>query len=110
MIIFTCKSELGQKPEREQMRVKNIKTKEAQGRIAAHFRSDERTLRDAYTSYSREKEKAFESCLSLFNEYGGSDLKIVGHNSSTFAVGFYGTFESKPGFFFITKGYNTFYC
>ena len=65
-------------------------------------------LGDIYGTYSRAKEKAMLYCHSLMNKYNGKDLRILSWNTFIFTVGFYGVYDGKKAFFYITP--NNDYC
>lgn len=71
--------------------------------FSRYIRSNDRTLSDCYDTYSWEKFQALEYCYKLKDKYNGYDLRIIGHNSQTFSVGFIGTKAGHKAFFYITK-------
>lgn len=71
-----------------------------------HSKSTNRTLSDCYAKCSEAKEAAFDYCLQLFRDYNGRDLKITGYNTTTFSVAFYGEYNGRQAFFYITRSYD----
>ena len=71
--------------------------------LSRYIRSNDRTLSDCYSTYSNEKFNALEYCYKLMDKYDGYDLRIIGHNSQTFSVGFIGMIAGQKAFFYITK-------
>lgn len=65
-------------------------------------------LYDIYGSYSRAKENDMLRCRHLMSIYKGTDLRILSWNTFMFTVGFYGVYDGKQAFFYITP-YND-YC
>lgn len=65
----------------------NRNTKKAQGFIQSYERSEERTLRDCYVSYSYSKAVAEVSCHNKMLDMDGYDFKIMSFNSMTFTCG-----------------------
>ena len=53
----------------------------------AYLNSSNRTLRDAYTSYSMAKAKAYEICLRKCVDMKGEDFRIISANTYTFTCG-----------------------
>ena len=66
---------------------------------------------DAYDRPSRAKVNAFTYCKQLCNDRDGFDFCIIGHNTSTFSVGFkyYGKETGALCFAYITRDYDS-YC
>lgn len=65
-----------------------------------------RSLDDVYDSYSSAKQRAWNYCESLMNEYDGNGMIILGHNCMTFSVGFIGYINGLKHFFYITRDYD----
>lgn len=65
---------------------------------------------DAYQRPSRAKLRAYEYCLELFRELDGYDFQILGHNTTTFSVGFryFGKNTGAACFAYITRDYDSF--
>jgi hypothetical protein len=66
-------------------------------------------LRDVYCMCSEEKEEAFYYCLGTARHmyaYRYGRVKIIGWNSQTFSVGFYGIYNGELVFVYITKDNN----
>ena len=76
--------------------------------LSRYIRSNDRTLSDCYSTPSNAKVNALEYCYKLMDTYNGYDLRIIGHNSQTFSVGFIGTIAGQKAFFYITKDYDRF--
>lgn len=68
-------------------------------------------LTDVYDSYSVAKERAYDYCVRLCDEFDGWGFQIVGHNCMTFSVQF--KFENPLNglvmLAFITRDYNHLY-
>lgn len=56
--------------------------------IDSYFNSNARDLREVYGTYSNAKYMAMLNCRKLMETRNGHDLRIIGHNSSFFSVGF----------------------
>ena len=67
--------------------------------------SDDYTIWDAYENPSRRKEKACEMCENTCDKFNGRNLKVAGHNTSTFSAGFVFDIEDEN-----TGEVNTVYC
>lgn len=80
--------------------------KQMQGAINSHKMSNTYSLSDCYNSYSYAKERAYNYCRNLYNEYNGYDFKIISYNTNQFSVGFYCDFDDKTNFVYITKSYD----
>ena len=66
-------------------------------------------LWDIYLSYSTEKALAYDYCTKIaldLKAYHYDRLKIIGWNSQTFSVGFYGLYDGEVVFVYITKDYD----
>ena len=74
--------------------------------IYLHKISKNWTLSSVYSKYSEAKEKALDDCYYLMWKYCGQDGKIITANTFTFTFGFYGKFEGKEAFFYITAWHN----
>ena len=83
-------------------------TKTTQIREAYHRynKSYNYSLRDVYSSFSREKEKAFEYCNNLAAKHNGKAVKIIGACSHAFSVGFLCEIDNRPAFAYITRDYD----
>lgn len=68
--------------------------------------SDNYSLRDVYGIYSKLKENAYAYCEDLVDKYDGYGLRIIGHNSMAFSVGFIGYIDGLKHFFYITRDYD----
>lgn len=55
------------------------------------------TLSDVYSSYSLEKEMAFDWCRQRMYEMNGCSLRIMSFNTFQFTVGFLGTYKGRDG-------------
>ena len=88
------------------MKVQN--TQQIRNAKRLHSVSEFDELFDIYGSYSRAKENAMIRCKYLRNIYKGTDLRILTWNKFMFTVGFYGIYDGKKAFFYITP-YND-YC
>lgn len=77
----------------------------------AHERYKEATaghLDDVYASYSAEKARAYRYCTEIavkLHSYRYGRFKLIGWNSNTFSVGFYGMYDNELVFVYITKDY-----
>ena len=67
-----------------------------------HATAEYSELWQVYGQYSRAKERAMLYCKELMAIYKGKDLRILSWNTFTFSVGFYGEYDGKPAFFYIT--------
>lgn len=76
--------------------------------LSRYISSNKRTLSDCYSTYSNEKFSALQYCYELMDKYDGYDMRIIGHNTSTFSVGFIGTIAGQKAFFYITKDHDRF--
>ena len=82
--------------------------KRAREAYEIYKQSEIRTLREAYGSYSKDKDNAMTDCRVLCRELGGSDLKIITYNRYVFTAGFeFTNEEGKKMFMYITPSYNT---
>lgn len=66
-------------------------------------------LGDAYPSgYSYEKGRAWQYCIDLMHEKGGSGLKVISKNTFQFSAGFeyWDNETGKDMFVYITKSYD----
>ena len=66
-------------------------------------------LWEAYGRHSFEKEEAMNYCINLARKlcwYRYGRMKILGANSQTFSVGFYGMYDGELVFVYITKDYD----
>lgn len=72
-------------------------------------KSDVSNLYEVYWNYSKKKTLAYDYCLDLacrLFAYRYGRVKILGSNSQTFSVGFYGLYDEKLVFVYITKDYD----
>lgn len=72
-------------------------------------RAETTRLQYAYKSYSTSKAEAFDYCLDVacrLFAYRYGRVKILGSNSHTFSVGFYGMYDNEMVFVYITKDYD----
>lgn len=76
--------------------------------FSRYISSNKRTLSDCYKTFSSAKVSALEYCYKIMDTYNGYDLRIIGHNSETFSVGFIGTIAGQKAFFYITKDHDRF--
>ena len=74
----------------------------------AYEKSTDYNLYHCYNNHSYAKEKAWNYCVEQMIKHNGSGLKVIGYNSMTFSVGFYGEINGKSAFFYITKSYDRF--
>ena len=89
--------------------MKHCNTKQIKAAYEQFKRSRITELWQCYDKYSYNKEKAMEYCKKLANKYhANSWVCILGYNTCTFSVGFVGTFNGEPAFFYITKDYDRF--
>lgn len=66
-------------------------------------------LDDVYTSYSAKKARAYRYCTEIavkLHSYRYGRFKILGWNSNTFSVGFYGLYDEELVFVYITRDYD----
>lgn len=84
----------------------HCKTKQIKLAHQQYKKSNSWELFHCYDNYSYNKEKAMDYCKELMSKYDGFGLYIIGHNSMTFSVGFYGKIDGKKAFFYITKNYD----
>lgn len=63
-------------------------------------------LWQAYGTYSKAKENAMDYCLNLARELDGENVRIVGHNSMLFTVGFIGWVDGVKSYIHITKDHD----
>ena len=63
-------------------------TQKAQGFIRSYEGSDYTRLRQVYGSYSFAKECAEYKCLQSMNDMGGSDFRIISHNTFGFSCAY----------------------
>lgn len=76
--------------------------------------SSDRTLSDAYGSYSKAKSNAYDYCVGLMEKFNSDDLRIIGHNTYMFSAGFTfdvldsETYEVKKAFCYITPSHDKF--
>lgn len=61
---------------------------QARANIEAWKKSNATELWHVYDKFSHNKVKAWEHCEELCYRFGGSDLKIISHNSFIFTAGF----------------------
>lgn len=54
----------------------------------AYKKSEMKSLRDAYGTFSAKKQAAWDSCVALMRACNGTDLRIVGKNCHVFTAGF----------------------
>ena len=64
--------------------------------------SDTYDLFDAYGRPSERKREAWKECKALCEKMGGTDLRIIGHNSSFFSAGFTHMDNGTEKFVYIT--------
>ena len=66
------------------------------------------TLRDVYGRHSDAKERAYEYCLRLMDEYHGRGGVILSHNQMIFTFAFIGMNPEtgEAAFFYITPTYD----
>ena len=56
--------------------------------VNRYFNSYDTELWEVYGSFSQRKWQAFEDCKRIMKERDGYGLRIIGHNTSFFSVGF----------------------
>ena len=83
-------------------RTNNKQMREAYQR---YVKSESRLLRDVYTSWSDEKQKAFNKCFEVYNKLDGRNYRIIGANTFSFSFGFICEIDNKKAFVYITKDY-----
>ena len=88
--------------------MRHTTTKNIKNAYNTYLHSCNCDLHDCYSSFSRNKQKAFNYCLSLVKQYNGQAWAIIGFNSQTFSFGFLGEINGKQAFFYITKSYDRF--
>lgn len=81
----------------------NADKRQALGHYEMYLRSSHTSLRDAYGSYSRAKEDAWEYCKELMNKKNGYGLKVITANSFMFTAGFLFVEDGTEKFMYITK-------
>lgn len=72
--------------------------------LTRYHMSDKLNLWMAYSSFSREKARAWDYCEYLCKEKGGTGLKVIGANSSFFSAGFMFEEDGHEKFMYITHG------
>ena len=60
-------------------------------------------LWQVYERWSQKKERAYERCCRLVDEYDGGGMKIMSHNCDVFSVGFIGYIDGLKHFIYITR-------
>lgn len=89
-------------------------TKSINSRLYGAYQSwlnagDKTDIYDAYKCPSRRKINAWRYCQELCESYNGYGLRIIGHNSQTFSVGFeYMDEKSGLAMFVWHTAYNTY--
>lgn len=83
--------------------MKNLTKKQREQIIESYNNSNNRRLEDCYDRYSSAKARAYQYCWNLMAEKGGCGLRILGHNSMSFSVGFRFEENKKEMFAYITK-------
>jgi hypothetical protein len=73
-----------------------------------HAKSYYTELYHCYDRFSYNKEKAMEYCKKLMQKYNGELGRIIGYNCMMFSFGFFGEYNGKPAFFYITRDYDRF--
>ena len=63
-----------------------------------------------YDKPSYNKVRAMQYCEDLMNEYNGTNLAIIGYNTTQFSVGFLFDKDGKNYFAYITKSHDRFCC
>ena len=77
--------------------------RQAENAYDRYLASDMDTLYKAYGRISAKKQQAWEDCLVLCREYGGTDLKVITYNTYVFTAGFvYTDEEGDRMFMYIT--------
>lgn len=84
----------------------HCKTKQIKTAHNNYTKSNLYCLSDCYGTHSRNKENAFQYCLSLKEAYNGIQLRIISYNSQCFSVGFIGEIDGQRAFFYITRDYD----
>lgn len=75
----------------------------------SYLKSNNSKLYHVYNSYSRNKEYAFERCLTLMYDLEGYCLRIISANTMKFTVGFeFQDASGRPMFAYITRDYDRF--
>ncbi|MBO7211247.1 MAG: hypothetical protein J6V44_09645 [Methanobrevibacter sp.] len=70
-----------------------------QKQIFERYKNSTRTsLRDCYDSFSKDKEKAFKSCMQICSEHEGTRPRIIRSNYYTFNFGF--VFKNNSSLYF----------
>lgn len=88
------------------MKVQN--TRQIRHAMKVHKTAKYNELWQVYGTYSRAKEKAMLYCKELKHLHYGYDLRILSWNTCIFTVGFYGKYDGKDAFFYITPSND--YC
>lgn len=80
-------------------------TKKAQSRIESYRKATATSLRDVYTSWSDDKEKAYRRCIQMKVDMNGYDFRIISANGWKFSCGFlYRDGDGIEHLMYITKG------
>lgn len=82
--------------------MKKTNTTQMKNAFRSYQMSEARLLRDVYTTWSDEKQKAFNHCFDVYNQYNGTQYRIIGANTFSFSFGFIGYVDGKKAFFYIT--------
>ena len=86
--------------------MKQSKSTQMKNAYRSYQLSSNTSLWDVYSSWSKEKQEAFEYCKKLCADYDGKGLKIVSANGWMFTCGFMCEIDGKKAFVFITKSAN----
>ena len=80
-------------------------TKKALYRVIAYRKATATTLRDVYSSWSDDKEKAYRRCIQMKVDMNGYDFRIISANTWQFSCGFlYRDGDGVEHLMYITKG------
>ena len=86
-------------------------TKTMRNAYEMYKRSTKTYLHECYAKPSHAKQEAYNYCKRRWYQYNGvidSDtfIRILGYNCMQFSVGFIGTYNERPAFFYITRTYD----
>ena len=71
-------------------------------------KSNMKSLRDAYGTFSTKKQAAWDDCVALMRACNGTDLRVIGKNCHIFTAGFmYTDTEGRDCFVIITPTRNS---
>ena len=93
---------------KEMTRLTLSNTQEIKGAYRRYLESFKTNISQAYNKPSCRKTAAWEYCRNLCREYGGQNLKVIGHNCMTFSAGFTFIQDGQKYFCWITPTYNRF--